>query len=265
MGTSGTVHMLTEGHVATLSFANPAQRGALTPEMLAALRDRVRLLAEQWPQVRVVILRGAGDTFSSGYAIDRLPSGEALAVKDEIEELAESIEASPLVFVALLRGHAIGAGLDIASACDFRFAERGCRLGITPAKLGIVYTWRAAVRIQRLVGRDAARWLFLTGDLIAAPEARSIGLVTRVFDDPADLERETRDFADVIAARAPLSVSGSKRIFYELERAGLDTLDPAVARELHDLRVTALASPDVAEARQAFAEKRAPRFTGRAR
>ncbi|MPZ83532.1 MAG: enoyl-CoA hydratase/isomerase family protein [Actinophytocola sp.] len=246
--------------VGTLTFANPAQRGALTPEMLVALRAQIVSLERDYPRVRVVVIRGAGDVFSSGYAIDRIPAPHELPVKDEIEELCEAIENSPLVMIALLRGPVVGAALDIASACDFRFAERTCRLGITPARLGLVYTVFGTARIRRLVGPDWARMLFYTGDLLPADLAATIGLVTKVHDDPGELDRETYQIAHRIASRAPLAVSGSKQIFRALESAG--DLPPEQVRRLHALRCHALGSEDAREARLAFTQKRAPRFTG---
>ena len=250
-------------HVGTLSFANPAQRGALTPEMLRELKNHLVALGEQHPNLRVVVLRGTGENFSSGYAIDRIPDPDGLASRDEIEELCGAIEDSSLVVIAMLRGLVIGAALDIASACDFRLAERSCKLGITPAKLGLVYTLPGTARIHRLVGPDETRMLFYTADLVDADQAATIGLLTRVYEDPAELEHQTYELAARIAARAPLSVMGSKRIISAIEGAAAVTLRRA--KELHELRRRALRSSDAAEARGAFAEKRTPLFSGEER
>lgn len=249
-----------DGHVATLQFANPKQHGALTPELLSGLRRQLRELEGRRPDVRVVVLRGSGDVFSSGYALDRFPEPDELALQDGIEELCQAIERSPLVVIALLRGIVVGASLDVAAACDFRFSEGTCRLGITPAKLGIVYTVQGSTRIHRLVGPDWARRLFFTGDLFQAQEIRHTGLLTGVCESPEDAEREAYDLAARIATRAPLSVSGSKRIIASIEASsGLPLTQVA---ELHELRRAALRSPDCAEGRAALAEKRAAVFTG---
>jgi enoyl-CoA hydratase/carnithine racemase len=249
-----------EEHVGTLTFTNPRQHGALTPELLRELRRQLRVLEAKRPQVRVVVLRGGGDIFSSGYALDRFPEPDELGLQDEIEELCQAIERSPLPVIALLRGLAVGAALDVAASCDFRFAERTCRLGITPAKLGIVYTVQGSARIHRLVGPDWARRLFFTGDLVQAEEASRFGLVTAALDSPEDAEREAYALATRIAGRAPLSVAGSKRIMASIESSR--GLPFAQVAELHELRRAALRSPDCAEARAAFAEKRNPVFTG---
>jgi enoyl-CoA hydratase/carnithine racemase len=212
------------------------------------------------PEVRVVVLRGGGEVFSSGYALDRFPEPDELVLQDEIEELCQAIERSPLVVIALLQGIAVGAGLDVAASCDFRFAERTCRLGITPAKLGIVYTSQGSARIHRLVGPDRARLLFFTGDLVQAEEASRFGLVTGAYDSPQEAEREAYALATRIGGRAPLSVSGSKQIMAAIESSG--GLPIAQVAQLHELRRAALRSRDCAEARAAFAEKRPPVFTG---
>jgi enoyl-CoA hydratase/carnithine racemase len=228
--------------------------------MLGALSRALEDLAST-EQVRVAVLRGEGEVFSSGYAIDRIPPGAELPERDEIDAVCEAIERCPLVVIAMIRAYAVGAALDIASACDFRFAEQAARLGITPVKLGLVYGWRGMNRIRRLVGRDGARRLFLTGDLVEAAEARAMGLLSGVFPDGETLERETYRFAERLGNRAPLALAGAKRVFHELDR--LVALPPDVAAELHALRRAALDSRDVGEARAAFAEKREPRFTGR--
>ncbi len=247
-----------EEHVATLTFTNPRQHGALTPELLRDLRRELQGLEAKRPQTRVVVLRG-GEVFSSGYALDRFPEPDELALQDEIEELCQAIERSPLVVIALLRGIAVGAALDVAASCDFRFAERTCRLGITPAKLGIVYTVQGTSRIHRLVGPDWTRRLFFTGDLVQAEAASRFGLVTEALDSPEEAEREAYALATRIAGRAPLSVAGSKRIIGSIESSR--GLPIAQVAELHELRRAELRSPDCAEARAAFAEKRPPAFT----
>jgi enoyl-CoA hydratase/carnithine racemase len=260
--TAGTteVTVAVDGQVATLRFANPKQHGALTPELLVGLRAGLRELESRRPDVRVVVLRGSGDVFSSGYALDRFPEPDELALQDDIEELCQAIERSPLVVIALLRKSAVGAALDVAAACDFRFGERACRLGITPAKLGIVYTVQGSARVHRLVGPDWARRLFFTGDLIHGEDAAAAGLLTAACDTPEAAEREAYELAARIASRAPLSVAGSKRILASIEAS--QGLPLAQVAELHELRRAALRSRDFAEARVAFAEKRAAVFTG---
>jgi enoyl-CoA hydratase/carnithine racemase len=256
---SGRVTAAVTAGVATIVLDNPGQRNALTPEMLAGLRQQIEELSRR-SDARVAVLRGAGEVFSSGYAIDRIPAGADLMEPDEIDAVCDVIETSPLIVIAMVRAYAVGAALDVASACDFRFAEAGARFGITPAKLGLVYGWRGTYRIRRLAGLDGTRRLFLTGDFVLAAEARVMGLVTEVFPDPESLERETYRFAGRVGKGAPLALAGAKRVLRELDRV---TLAPETAAQLLRLRREALDSRDVREARAAFQEKREPRFSGR--
>ncbi|HEX6569310.1 MAG TPA: enoyl-CoA hydratase-related protein [Acidimicrobiales bacterium] len=257
---TGSVEVERHGGWATVTFANPRQRNALTPAMLADVRDRVDDLAAT-AGLRAVILRGAGGTFSSGFAIDRIPAPEDLPEDDGIEMLGQAIEAAPVVVVAVIEGDCVGAALDIVCACDLRFALASARLGITPARLGLVYSWRGSARIQRAAGRDAARRLFYSGDLVRADSPVGRRLVTEVAPDGAALDAAARGFVSTVAANAPRAVAGAKRIFHALDAA--TTLDPDVAAEIHRSRQAALASADCAEARAAFGERRPPRFTGR--
>lgn len=243
-----------------MRFENDAQRGALTPEMLRDLASALRTAAACFPDVRVLILRGSDSYFSSGYAIDRIPDPDQLAVKDEIEQLCETIEESPLVVVARLTGLVIGAALDISAACDLRFASRECRFGITPARLGLVYSVYGTARILRLVGSAAARRLLFTGELVSADEALVMGLLHAVASDSAELDVRLADVAGTVASRAPLSLRGTKAMLRALEKP---ELPPVLERSLHELRTLALSSHDAEEARIAFQEKRSPVFTGR--
>lgn len=256
-----TVELQIDGRVATLAFANPARGGALTPEMLTRLRDELVGLEGRRGEVVAVVLRGTDGVFSSGYALDRLPDPDTLAIEDEIEHLCAAIEASSLAVIALLEGFAIGAALDVAAACDVRFAARDCRLGITPAKFGLVYTVNGTARLHRLVGPEWTRRLFFTAQLIDGEQAARIGLVSEIRDDSSELHDAVYEFAGSLVERAPLSIIGAKRIIAELERHGPD-LDAASRERLHDLRRVALRSADCAEGRAAFAERRPPRFTG---
>ncbi len=220
------VATVVKGGVATIEFSNPPKRGALTPEMLVHLRRSVVELPQS-DGVRVIVLRGSQETFSSGYAIDRIPAADELKLRDEIEELCDAIESSPLAVIALLRGTVIGAALDVAAACDIRYAARDCRLAMTPAKLGLVYSATGTARIHRLVGPDWCRMLFFTSEPISAELARTIGLVTDVFDSPKELESATYTLAAAIAKHSSIAVGGAKQICRVLEKDNLSALEMA--------------------------------------
>jgi len=243
---------------ATLTISNPSQRNALTPAMLADLRQAVEDLSGAG--VRVIVLRGAGGTFSSGFALDRVPAPDDLPDVDDIEHLCRAIEAAPLVVVAVIEGTCVGAALDLACACDLRFAVESARLGITPARLGLVYSLHGTRRIERVTGRDGARRLFYSGDLVLAGSDVGRRLVSHVAPDTDALALAVHAFVSRVAANSPGSVAGAKRIFHALDASAPVSDDVAAA--LHRSRQAALASADCAEALAAFRERRAPRFTG---
>jgi len=154
----------------------------------------------------------------------------------------------------------VGAGLELAVTCDLRLVADTARLGITPAKLGIVYRHTAIRHFINLLGVSRTKELFYTGRLIDAQRARDIGLVDHVV--PAEeLASTTYDLAREIAQNAPLSVSGAKVTISKL--LNYQTLSPEDEAELQKLQAQAMLSEDLKEGQRAFMEKRKPRFSGR--
>jgi enoyl-CoA hydratase/carnithine racemase len=204
--------------------------------------------------------------FSSGYDIGDIEDADFAA---EAERLVahpftpafEALDACPVPTVAALPGHTIGGGLELALACDLRVAADGIRLGMPPAKLGLVYSHTGLRRFIEAVGATRTRELFLLGRTVDARTALAWGLVNAVAL-PADLDEEALDWCEELARNAPLSVRGNKRVIRELLRAGRD-LDPDVERELLELRRACFASDDMREGVRAFAEKRPARWRGR--
>lgn len=256
----GHIRVQRDDSVATLWIDNPAQRNALTPAMLATIPGHLDELAGDGG-TRVVVLRGVDGIFSSGYAIDHIGSGSELPYPDEVSETCLALERSPLPVVAVLERFAVGAALEVVCACDFRLATRDTKLGITPAKLGLVYSWTGMARIVRVVGLPAAKELFLTARLMEAEDAARLHLLTSVHPDTAGLEAAVAELCDRLSGLAPLSLAGSKRVFHELSQAV--QLPEPLGRELHGLRVAAMDSEDAHEARVAFKERRPGRFRGR--
>ncbi len=216
--------------------------------------------------VRCVLLTGAGGMFSSGYDIGEIPDdvfaheAERLVAHPFTEALG-ALDACPVATVAGLGGHTIGGGLELALACDLRVAADGIRLGMPPAKLGLVYSHTGLRRFIDAIGVPRTRELFLLGRTIDARTALGWGLVNELAL-PADLDDEALSWARALAGNSPLSVRGNKRVIAELLRSRGD-LDVDVERELIELRRSCFESEDLREGIRAFAQKRPARWRGR--
>ena len=241
-------------HVARLTIDSPAKRNALDHEILDAL-------AAELPRIeaRCLLLTAAGPVFSAGYDIGNLRDAGAI-VAHPFQAALEALDAFPYPIVAALNGHAIGGGLEVAVTCDLRLAAAEAKLGMPPARLGLVYSHTGLRRFLALVGPAHTRDLFFTARTITAERALGWGLVDEVVP-AAELEAAAVEYAATIAANAPLSLRGNKRVLRALEAAA-SALHPEVERELVALREECIASRDFAEGVRAFAEKRPPRWTG---
>jgi enoyl-CoA hydratase/carnithine racemase len=248
--------------VLRLTIANPAKRNALDRAILDAIAAVLRDIGA----ARTVVLTGAEGMFSSGYDIGDIPEdvfaqeAEAL-VAHPFTAAVEALEACEVPTVAALPGHTIGGGLELALACDLRVAADGIALGMPPAKLGLVYSHTGLRRFLDAIGAPRTRELFLTAHNVDARTALSWGLVNQVVG-AADLESATLDLAQDLAANAPLSVRGNKRVIREL-LAAEGRLDPEVERELIELRGSSFHSEDMREGVRAFGQKRPARWKGR--
>jgi enoyl-CoA hydratase/carnithine racemase len=248
--------------VLRLTISNPSRRNALDHPILDAIAGTLRAP----PDARAVVLTGAHGMFSSGYDLGGL-AGEAFAEEAErlvahpFTEALDALAGCDVPTLAALPGHTIGGGLELALACDLRLAVDGIRLGMPPARLGLVYSHTGLRRFLEAIGAPRTRELFLTGRNIDARTALRWGLVNDVVG-AAELEDAALDLAEDLAANAPLSVRGNKRVIRELLAAEA-RLDPEVEEELIALRVASFRSEDLREGVRAFGEKRPPRWRGR--
>jgi enoyl-CoA hydratase/carnithine racemase len=248
-------------HVARLTVDNPAKRNALDHEILDAFASTLPSL-----DARCLLVTAAGPVFSAGYDIGNLPreqfadTAEAL-VAHPFHEAIEALDAYPFPSVAALNGHAIGGGLELALTCDLRVASEEARLGMPPARLGLVYSHTGLRRFVDAIGAPRTRELFFTARSVSAPTALQWGLVNEVVS-PDEVEARGVEYAARIAANAPLSLRGNKRVIGALLAAEMG-LDSSTEAELVALREACFRSDDFLEGVRAFAEKRTPRWTGR--
>ncbi|MCB0857925.1 MAG: enoyl-CoA hydratase/isomerase family protein [Solirubrobacterales bacterium] len=249
--------------VARLTISNPPKRNALDHEILDAITATVPRL-DSGIEVRCLVITGEDPVFSAGYDIGGIPpesfeqDAEAL-VAHPFTAALDAIEAFPWPTVAALNGHCLGGALEMAVTCDLRVSAPKAKMGMPPAKLGLIYGHTGLIRFVRSIGLPRTRELFFTGDMLGAERADEIGLVNRVFE--GDFEEQSVAFAAGIAANAPLSMSGNKQALRTI--TDNPVLSEDQVRELVELRESCFASEDFLEGITAFAEKRKPNWTGR--
>ena len=247
--------------VSRLRIQNAARRGALDHEILDTLAETVRGL-----QARCLIITGEGPVFSAGYdigALDEETFEEAAErlVAHPFHAAIEALEAYEYPVVAQVNGHALGGGLELALTCDLRIAARGAKLGMPPAKLGLIYSHTGLKKFVEVCGVANTSELFHVGRNVDADRAERMGLVNRVVE-PDELDEAVLGLAGEIAANAPLSLAGNKRIIRALREVP-SALPAEVERELVELRESCFRTEDFREGVRAFAEKRAPEWKGR--
>lgn len=254
----------TKGGIATITINRPAQRNAMTYDMWQRLAGFMAELQAD-PEVRVVILRGAGtQAFSSGADIaefeeQRKNSAMAKKYHTAVEKAFETVAHCPKPTIAMVAGFCVGGGLELATAADLRIAADNSRFGIPTAKLGIFMPYWEMSQLVRLVGSGRVLDMLLTAKLVDAEEAFRIGLISRLVP-VAEIEQYTYEVAAEIAGYAPLSHRWHKQVLEMiLSNPGLDDL----IAEQADLPFTCFDTEDFQEGRRAFMEKRKPEFKGR--
>ncbi|MFC4276552.1 enoyl-CoA hydratase [Achromobacter aloeverae] len=251
------------GAIGWLVFNHPEKHNAVSLEMSAAVPPVIAAFDAD-PEIRVVIVKGAGDrSFIAGSNISNFDAvranPEANRKYQEISQGSyDAVYNCTKPTIAMIKGYCMGGGMDYAASCDIRICSADSVFAIPAARLGLGYGYQGQVRLNRLIGASRARDLYFTGRRYDAAEALAAGLVHEVVE-PDGLEARVRAYADAIAENAPLTIRALKRVFLELEKApGERDMDAA-----HALIGACYDSEDYREGKAAFAEKRKPRFGGR--
>ncbi|MHA1152435.1 MAG: enoyl-CoA hydratase [Alphaproteobacteria bacterium] len=262
---SWTDRMIAEknGAIGWMIFNNPRRHNAISLEMWEAI-PKILDGFEANPEIRVIVTRGAGGkAFISGADISEFEelraSKDGVARYDRIADAAtHRLQISPKPTLAMIRGYCIGGGVEIALACDLRFAAESARFGIPAAKLGLGYGHDGVEKLLAAVGPAATKEIFYTARQFTAAQALHMGLINRVLAED-ELESAVRETCESIAANAPLTINAVKRTIAELTKAR-GGVDRGLCQALVD---RCFESEDYVEGRAAFAEKRKPVFRGR--
>ena len=250
------------GPICTISFNRPEKRNLVTPLMLTELSSELKRLTDE-DKVRCVILRGSGDkAFSSGYDIHAIGDNDMIKhhVGDHpLGRALRTVEDFPYPTIAMLNGHAFGAGFEIAVTCDIRIAVDDSLFGMPPAKLGVVYSHSGMKKFVDLIGPGYTKELFLVGRPVSSERAKEIGLVNFMVSRE-EIEKFTYDMANEISENAPLSLKTLKNIINVLEKKEIRNEDEKIIR---NMTVDVQNSEDYKEGQKAFAEKRKPEFKGK--
>ena len=255
--------------IARVQLNRPEKANAMNAAMWGELRDAMRW-ADLTPQVRVVVISGAGKHFTSGIDLSLL-AGLSTRTKDacegrsheklrqmilDLQDCLNALERCRKPVIAAIHGACVGGGIDLIAACDMRYCTADAYFSVKEIDVGMVADVGTLQRLPHLIGIGMTRELAYTGRRVDAAEANSIRLVNRSYDSPETLHSEVSKLAATIAAKSPLAVRGTKEmITYARDHSVADGLN-----YIATWNAAMLLSKDLMEAGQAMMEKRSPVF-----
>lgn len=262
MTTGDVLLMQHRGPAAWLILNRPAALNALTPEIMHALRERLNELRDN-PDVRVVVLTGAGRAFCAG--VDLSAVGAATSIADATaafirvaEPAVEALRQLSKPVIAAVNGHALAGGLELVLGCDFVVAAEEARFGDGHANFGLIPGGGSTARLPRRIGVGLAKYMIFTGAQVDSTTLQAAGLVTQVVPR-AELEAAVNVLVDRLADKSPLALAHCKRLI----DTGMEKTEKEAMRTEIETTIAHCGSRDVAEGLAAFAAKRKPVFTGK--
>ncbi len=247
------------GDIGWIWINRPEKRNAMTDAMW---KDLTQLIEDAVPSgVRVIIISGQGGSFIAGADILEFESSKATAAAAQasfasVDNACMAVQSVSVPVIAAIDGFAVGAGMELAVACDFRLATRSARLGITASKLGITPGYGHIARLWDVVGTSATVDLLMTGRLISAQEAYAMGVLYQIAEDNPALLDASGVLAELLVQRAPLTLSWTKAAVRHLVT---DTLMSRISNDAQEA-TRCFETDDFRNAVKSFREKRPPVF-----
>ena len=250
-----------KGHIATITLNRPKAKNAFSPEMITLWREYLEKAKED-DDIRVIVVTGKGDTFCSGGDIRDMAEGKLKSwdmkrfLWDGVHRIVLTLEDLDKPVIAAINGFALGGGLELAMACDFRIASSKAKFGQPEVNLGLIPGYAATQRLSRLTGLGNALYLLMTADMITSDEALRIGLIQKIVE-PDQLMEEVMKIARNILAKGPNAVKKIKKV----TRQGI-LMDFEKGCELEAEEFGSLFGKDSEgeEGMKAFLEKRKPNW-----
>ena len=255
-----------KGTIGTLKLNRPERGNALSLSLLVELHLTLKKWEEE-DSVRVVVITGNSDkSFSAGYDIAAIPTDltpeavEILKTNNPLELALDSVKNFPFPVIAMINGYCFGAGLNLAMCCDIRIGADHIKVGMPPAKLGLIYHPEGFRQFIEVIGMARTREIFFTGHTYQGSEVKSMGLVDHLVPI-SDLSETVYRMAEEISKNAPLSLKGMKKIMNMIGKHPI--LDSEDMMKAQTLITESFNSDDLKEGQTAFIEKRKPVFTGK--